>query len=414
MEPGELATFVDGSRLWSRHMTLAEIGATPAGGVNRQALSDEDVQARRRLIDWGAAIGLVPYTDAMANLFLRCAGEDTDAAPVVTGSHLDSQPTGGKFDGVFGVLAGLEALEAMRAAGVEPRRPIELVAWTNEEGSRFAPSIMGSSVFRGQRPLDAMLAVTDADGVAMGDAVARVRAAEPDVAERPLGFPVSAYVEAHIEQGPILEMEDKVIGVVTGIQGKRVFHVEVRGEENHAGTSPRRIRKDALVATVDIIGTLHTEMHDAEDVVKFTVGRLDLAPNAPSVVPARACFSIDLRHPDARTLERLGDRIPEICVARRGPCEVAVRELSDDPPLEFPARMRDLVREAAAGLGIAHMDLPSAAGHDARHMHYLCPTGMIFVPCRGGVSHAESESAEPEHLHDGARVLVEVLRRLAI
>jgi N-carbamoyl-L-amino-acid hydrolase len=349
----------------------------------------------------------------MANLFLRRSGLDDKAPPVVTGSHLDSQPTGGKFDGVFGVLAGLEALEAMHAAHFRPKLPIEVVAWTNEEGSRFAPSMMGSSVFRGQRSLETMLAASDPDGVIMSEALIQVRTAEPDIAQRPLGFPVSAYIEAHIEQGPILEMERKVIGVVTGIQGKRVFHVEVLGEESHAGTSPRRIRKDALVSAVEILGALHAEMHDAEDVVKFTVGRLDLSPNAPSVVPARAYFSIDLRHPDAAALKRLGDRIPEICAAHSGQCEVVAHELSDDPPLKFPARMCSMVREAAARLDIEHMDLPSAAGHDARHMHYLCPTGMIFVPCRDGVSHAESESAESAHLHAGAQVLADVLRGLA-
>jgi len=409
----DLAALVDGKRLWSRHMSMARIGATAAGGVNRQALSDEDIEARRQLMAWGSDIGLVAYTDPMANLFLRLEGEDSEAPPVVTGSHLDSQPTGGKFDGVFGVLAGLEALEAMHAAHFRPRRSIELVAWTNEEGSRFAPSMMGSSVFRGQRSMASMLAVSDSQGTVMSDARARVREAEADVAERPMGFPIAAYIEAHIEQGPILEIEDKVIGVVTGIQGKRVFHVEVCGEESHAGTSPRRIRKDALVSAVAMLGAMHVELHDAEDVVKFTVGRLDLSPNAPSVVPSRATFSIDLRHPDARTLRRLGDRIPEICDAYRGQCEVTARELSNDPPLEFPARMRDLVREAAASLGISHLDLPSAAGHDARHMHYLCPTGMIFVPCRGGISHAESESVEPDHLCQGARVLAQVLSRLS-
>jgi N-carbamoyl-L-amino-acid hydrolase len=274
--------------------------------------------------------------------------------------------------------------------------------------------MMGSALFRGQRRLDDMLAVADADGVTVAQCLARVRAAEPEVALRPLGFPVAAFLEAHIEQGPVLEMEGRSVGVVTGIQGKRVFRVTVTGEESHAGTTPRRLRRDALVAAVDMLGALHRAMHDAEDRVKFTVGRLEVAPNAPSVVPALVRFSIDLRHPEAATLTRLGDAVTGLCQAQRGPCQVQVRELSNDPPLDFPVAMRDAVREAAAGLGIDHMDLPSAAGHDARHLHYVCPTGMIFVPCAAGLSHNEAESAEPRDLHDGARVLVETLARLAV
>jgi N-carbamoyl-L-amino-acid hydrolase len=409
----ELATHVDSARLWSRHMELAEIGATAAGGVNRQALSTEDQQARRLLMSWGGAIGLTPFSDDIGNLFLHYAGSDPDLPPVLTGSHLDSQPTGGRFDGVYGVLAGLEAIEAMVAAGIRPRHGIEVVAWTNEEGSRYAPGMMGSALFRGQRKLEDMLTVIDADGVSVASEMQRLRQAESDVALRPLGFPVAAFVEAHIEQGPILEMQSCTVGVVSGIQGKRVFRVTVSGEENHAGTSPRRLRKDALVAAVEMIHAMHLKMHDAEDVVKFTVGRLDVSPNAPSVVPAEVVFSIDLRHPEASVLERLGDTVNPLCQAHGGPCRVQVAELSNDPPLEFAAPVRDLVRESAQHLNITHMDMPSAAGHDARHLHYLCPTGMIFVPCAGGISHNESESAQPEHLYDGTRVLVETLARLA-
>ncbi|MGI9335430.1 MAG: M20 family metallo-hydrolase [Gammaproteobacteria bacterium] len=409
----DIAAHVDQQRLWSRHMALAEIGATPAGGVNRQALSGEEIAARRLLTDWARSLELRPSSDAIANLFLRYEGTELDAAPVLTGSHIDSQPTGGKFDGTFGVLAGIEAIAAMRDAGFRPRRPIEIVAWTNEEGSRFAPGMMGSALFRGKRNLDDMLAVTDGAGISVAQSVEAVRAAETDIPLGQIGFPVSAYVEAHIEQGPVLEMEGKVVGIVTGIQGKRVFHVTVTGEENHAGTAPRSHRKDALVATTDMMHCLHAEMHDAEDIVKFTVGKLDVWPNAPSVVPARTHFSIDLRHPNAETLARLGDRIAPICSENKGRCEVEVRELSHDPPLDFPDAMQDVIRESAQRLGIPHMDLPSAAGHDARHLHYVCPTGMIFVPCAGGVSHRETESCTASDLYEGTRVLAETLARLA-
>lgn len=394
-------------------MVLAEFGATVGGGVNRQALSVEEIAARKQLIAWARAINLEPFSDNIGNLFLRYPGTDADLPAVLSGSHIDSQPTGGKFDGAYGVLAALEAVHAMHDAGFRPRRSIEVVAWNNEEGSRFAPGMMGSVLFRGHRKLEDMLAITDAEGISVRDCIAQLHAAEPDIALRQLGFEVAAFVEAHIEQGPILEMRNHTIGVVSGIQGKRVFHVCVTGEENHAGTSPRSMRKDALLATVNILAALHAEMHDEQDIVKFTVGRLDVTPNAPSVVPAKTYFTIDLRHPDSTMLNELGDRIAPICAAMCGPCDVEVRELSNDPPLDFVDEIGAVVRASAAALGISHMDMPSAAGHDARHLHYICPTGMIFVPCAQGISHNEAESAEPADLYDGARVLVETLARLA-
>ena len=216
---GELSPHIDQDRLWSRHMTLAEFGATAAGGVNRQALSAHEIAAREQLVAWGRTIGLTPFSDDIGNLFLRYPGTEPDLPPVLTGSHIDSQPTGGKFDGAYGVLAGLEAVEAMYRAGFQPRRSVEVVAWNNEEGSRFAPGMMGSALFRGQRRLEDMLAVRDAEGISVADALARVRAAETDIALRPTGFAVAAFVEAHIEQGPILEMQNCTVGVVTGIQG---------------------------------------------------------------------------------------------------------------------------------------------------------------------------------------------------
>jgi N-carbamoyl-L-amino-acid hydrolase len=238
-------------------------------------------------------------------------------------------------------------------------------------------------------------------------------AAFPAVPERPLGRKVSAYVEAHIEQGPVLEREGFSVGVVTGIQGKRTFRVTVNGEESHAGTSRRQERKDALLAATAMIQALATAMHDREDVVKFTVGRLEIRPNAPSVVAGQAVFSIDLRHPEDATLRSLGDRVSEICSKNAGPCSVQVEELVTAMPLEFPATMRDRIRAAAKTIGLRSMDLPSAAGHDARYLHYVCPTGMIFVPCKDGISHNEAESATPGDLYDGARVLAETLVVLA-
>ena len=409
----DAAKFIDQDRLWRRHMQMAEHGATANGGVNRQALSAEDVDARKMLIGWGAAIGLTAATDPAGNLFLRMAGTDPVADPVMTGSHLDSQPTGGKFDGVYGVLAGLEALEAIRAAGIRPRRSIDVVAWMNEEGSRFAPGMMGSSAFAGATPLEAILPVRDAAGVEVAEGLAAVRAALPDLPVRLLGGPVHAYIETHIEQGPLLERGGYTVGVVTGIQGKRTFAVTVTGEEAHAGTTSRRERKDALVAATAMVQAMNAALGDADDLVKFTVGRFEIKPNAPSVVPALARFSVDLRHPDSAALRALGNQVADLCATHRGPCLVNVVELSTAMSLAFPERMRECIRRHARLLRIPTIDILSSAGHDARYLHAICPTGMIFVPCRAGISHNEAESAEPEHLADGARVLVQTMLELA-
>lgn len=394
-------------------MMLARHGATAAGGVNRQALSLEEIAARRELITWAASAGLAPFSDAAGNLFLRLNGRDPEAPPVLSGSHLDSQPTGGKFDGVYGVLAALEVAEAMVECGHVPTQSIEVVVWMNEEGSRWAPGMMGSAAFTGAAALSDILDVRDANGVTVGQALAQLNSAFPDVPVRPLERAVAAYVEAHIEQGPLLEREGFSVGVVTGIQGKRTFRVTVTGREAHAGTTPRRDRRDALLASTAMIQALYGVMHDEADVVRLTVGRLEVSPNAPSVVPGKAVFSIDLRHPDEATLRALGDRVGAICAEHAGPCRVEVAELTAAMPLDFPPAMRRAIAAAAGRLGLPSMELASAAGHDARYLHRICPAGMIFVPCKEGISHNEAESAQPEDLHDGARVLAETLVALA-
>lgn len=408
-----VAAGVDAARLWAWHEALARHGATASGGVDRQALSAAEIEARRTLIAMAATLGMTPWTDAAGNLFLRLPGGDPASAPVVTGSHLDSQPAGGRFDGIYGVLAGLEAVAALRAAGVAPRRPIDVVSWMNEEGSRFAPGMMGSAAFAGAAPLAALLEVTDAEGVRVHEALAQVRAAFPEVPERPLGGPVHAYVEAHIEQGPVLERAGVPIGVVTGIQGKRTFRVTLRGAQAHAGTAPRAERRDALLAATAAIQALAAAMEDPQDLVRFTVGRLVVTPNAPSVVASRAVFSVDLRHPDPQRLAALGDAVPAICARHAGRCELEIEALVNATATTFPEPMRARVRDAARRCGHASIDLPSAAGHDARHLSAVCPSAMIFVPCKDGISHDEAESARPEDLAAGARVLAEVLAELA-
>jgi beta-ureidopropionase / N-carbamoyl-L-amino-acid hydrolase len=283
----------------------------------------------------------------------------------------------------------------------------------NEEGSRFAPGMMGSAAFTGRRSLADIMTVTDRSGCSVATALAAVLEAERDLARRPLGFPVAGYLEAHIEQGIALQEAGRAIGVVTGMQGKRTFRVEVIGEESHAGTTPRSMRRDALTSAVAIVDALQKEMWDAADTVRFTVGMFDVSPNAPSVVPGKVVFAIDLRHPAANVIERLGDLVPRVCEAARGRCEVRVRELLYEAPLSFPDPVQAHIRAAAVRLRISHMQLPSPAGHDARYLHYVCPTGMIFIPCKDGISHNERESITPEDATAGARVLTEAAFELA-
>jgi N-carbamoyl-L-amino-acid hydrolase len=403
---------VNKTRLWDRLMAFARFGARDDGGVDRQALTDAEIPARAQMIAWGRELGLSPFTDAAANLFLRMEGLDPTLAPVLTGSHIDSQPTGGKFDGAYGVLAALEAVQAMRDAGLVPHRSIEIVAWTNEEGSRFSPGMTGSDLFTGTRKLEDILQDKDATGTRLGDALAHILNADGGVAHRPFGFPVAAFVEAHIEQGPQLERAGIPVGVVTGIQGTRRYRVRVHGEAAHAGTAERHERKDALMAAVRMIAEIDRAAVEPSD-TKLTVGLFEVTPNASSVVPAEVLFSIDLRHPDDAVVDRLDARIREIVAANQAPCRAELREIQYSPSLTFHRRIRALIAAAAEGNGIGCQDIYSTAGHDARQLHYICPTAMIFVPCRGGVSHNPAEWCEPDDLFAGARVLADTVWRLA-
>ena len=407
------AAAVDEARLWSRQMAMAEIGATGRGGVNRAALSDEDRRARALMVAWADALGFEVATDDIANLYIRRPGRRADAAPVVTGSHLDSQPRGGKFDGAYGVIGGFEALEAIARAGVETERPIELVAWTNEEGGRFQPGAMGSAVFAGVLALEDQLGIVDRQGIALGDALAETLASTPGLPRRAFGHPFAAYVEAHIEQGPRLENANTTIGAVTGIQGLYWFTVEVRGEEAHAGTTPLKGRRDALKAAVAMVRSLEELMTDETDMVRFTVGRFECGPGAPSTVPSRVLFTIDFRHPDPAVIARIRPAIAPVCEANARGCTVSVRPTIENAPLRFDTAVIDTVERYAESLGHSVMRLPSGAGHDAGHIAHLCPAGMIFVPCERGLSHNEAENAAPADLAAGAGTLAACLVDLA-
>ncbi len=406
------AAAVDEARLWRRMMDMAQFGATPAGGVNRAAFSPEDIAARKLLIEWAGEFGFATSTDEIGNLYVRRAGT-SDEAPAVTGSHLDSQPKGGKFDGAYGVVGGFEALEAIERAGIKTRRPIDVVAWSNEEGGRFQPGAMGSAVFAGDYPLKDALAAIDPNGVVLADALHETLASTPGMAARNMPFDMAGYVEAHIEQGPRLENDNLTIGVVSGVQGLTWYRVEVFGSEAHAGTAPLKGRKDALKSAVSMVAALEELMADDSDTVRFTVGRFECGPGAPSTVPGHVLFTVDFRHPDLATFVDLGGRIQDVCQANARGCDVTVERTIYSEPVTFDPSVIDLVRSATQALDLPHMEMVSGAGHDAMHVAGLCPAGMIFVPCEKGLSHNEAENATAPDLAAGARVLAACLVGLA-
>lgn len=398
---------IDGRRLLARLDAFAAIGATPAGGVNRPALGPEDRAARALLAGLGAARGFSPFQDAAANLFLRRAGADDGRPPLLIGSHLDSQPTGGRFDGALGTLAALEVLETLEDYGIVTAGPVELVAWTNEEGSRFAPGAFGSQVYAAGAFPRGWQDTLDNDGARLPDELAATLAALPQAAERPLGRPVAGYFELHIEQGPLLEREGALIGVVEGIQGTRWLEVVIEGQVAHAGTTPLADRRDAMAVAAAVIARLQATVMPADVDARLTVGRLTLAPGAVNVIPGEVTFSIDLRHPSGAEIDRLEAEIVALVgeVAADGGCRASVRRSMDVAPARFDARLVGIVEGAAKRRGFPSRRLFSGAFHDALFMARLGPAAMIFVPCRGGLSHNEAEHVEPHQAIAGAQVL---------
>jgi N-carbamoyl-L-amino-acid hydrolase len=403
---------INGIRLAERHRAIARIGATGRGGVDRQALTPEDTEARKLLLSWVQARGYAATADVIGNLFIRRQGARPELAPVMTGSHLDTQPTGGNFDGVFGVLAGLEVLETLDDLDVATPRPIELVVWMNEEGSRFAPPTMGSAVSAGAIPLNRALATRDGNGASVNEALLGQLAQLPGIRMRELGSRGFAFVEAHIEQGPVLEAARCRIGVVTGIQGLHAYEVEVVGFEAHAGTTPVRARQDALVAAITLIGRLRSEVADPADLLRFTVGRFEVAPGSPNTVPGKVVFSIDLRHPDPQVLAQVGRNIVRLCTGEVAGCAVRANVLLQSSPVKFDARIVESVRSAALRRGFSCMELVSGATHDSKYMAGHTPTGMIFIPCERGISHNEVENVLDADLAAGAQVLCDTVLSL--
>ncbi|QZI72551.1 Zn-dependent hydrolase [Pseudomonas protegens] len=395
---------INGQRLWASLMAMAEIGATVRGGSCRLALSDEDRAGRELFAHWCTQAGMTLSVDPIGNLFARRPGSDPHAAPVMMGSHLDTQPEGGRFDGVYGVLAGLEVLRTLNDLGVQTRKPLELVVWTNEEGARFTPAMFGSAVFTGVMALDAALAVRDADGISVAQALQRTGYA----GNRPLGGAVDAYFEAHIEQGPILEDNAKSIGVVSGGQAIRWLDVQVEGRAAHAGTTPMPLRKDALYGAAQMILAVEQVAADFAPQGLTTVGELSVAKSSRNTIPGRLTFTVDLRHHHDQQITAMEQQVEERLerIARQRGLKVRIDRHWLSPATPFDAECVAAVQQAVDGLGYPQQSIVSGAGHDAILLARYCPTAMVFIPCVGGLSHNEAEDVLPEDVCQGADVLL--------
>jgi len=387
--------------------TLATFGPGANGGMNRQALSEEDFQARAWLIEEAKKLGCMVWTDRCANLFIRRDGLE-DLPPVMTGSHIDTQPTGGTLDGCYGVMAGLEVLHALAEAKVQTRRPIEVVVWTNEEGSRFSPGAMGSSAYVDPARLADYLNNTDAAGISVGEALDAHALRFPDLPLRGK-IPTHAFVELHIEQGPVLEQAKVPLGVVSGIQGVRWYQVRCKGASAHAGTTPTPMRRDALLTamqTLDPIDAL-TEALAGED-KRLTFGRWNVHPNAINTIAGEVTFSIDFRHADPAVLEAF-DAGLAACL----PADAELTPLFSHAPTAFDRQVLDVLETACNSTGLAWQSIRSGAFHDAMYLAEHCPTAMLFVPSRDGISHNPLEFTEPAQLQAGVRALAWSLVALA-
>jgi len=404
---------LSGARLWADLHEVAQIGGTPRGGCNRQALTDLDGQARAWLAERATALGCSLHLDRFGNMGLLRPGRDASRKPVGFGSHLDTQPTGGKFDGVLGVLVGLELLRALHEAGAETEAPLMLVNFTNEEGARFSPPMMGSGAAMGIFPAEQVLATTDPTGATFGAELARIgwqgEAALPEMA---------AFLELHIEQGPVLENAGKSVGIVTHALAQRWYDVVVEGAESHGGSAMLG-RRDALMAACHLMAAVEEIALAARapngELGRATVGRVTVHPDSRNVAPGRVWFSVDTRHGDAALLDRMGDalraRAAEIAAARD--VAITVTDFWHSPPTPFDAALVGHLRDAAARRGIPALDMPTGIGHDAVYVARRVPTAMLFVPCHGGLSHNEAESITEQWAEAGLLVLADAILEAA-
>ena len=389
-------------------MKLASIGATPKGGVCRLALTDLDRQGRDFFVAEARAAGCTIRVDAVGNIFARRAGRNNQLPVVMTGSHIDTQPTGGKFDGNYGVLAGLEVIKTLNDAAVTTEAPLEVVVWTNEEGSRFVPVMMGSGAFVGEFSTDVVLGQKDKEGVTVSLALQKIGYAGVDQVDP---HHIAAYFEAHIEQGPVLEANAKTIGVVLGALGQRWYDVVVTGMEAHAGPTPMALRKDALIAASALVHTVNECAMRHAPHARGTVGMMDVYPNSRNVIPGRVNMSVDLRADNDQTLLDMDAalRLAADQLSKAHQVKIDINQVVYFPPQAFSPQLVEAIRAGARTLGLSEMDIVSGAGHDAVYLARVAPTTMIFIPCKDGISHNEIEDALPEHVEAGCNVLLQAM-----
>ena len=398
---------VNSKRLWTRLMQMAQIGATAAGGCNRQALTDEDATGRELFMSWARDAGCEIRLDAIGNIFARRAGQVTTAAPVMTGSHLDTQPTGGKFDGIYGVLAGLEVLDTLNDANIETKHPVEVVVWTNEEGSRFDTAMMGSAVWSGAMALEQAYKLHDLDGASVLAELERIGQLGPDSPREP----VHAAFELHIEQGPILESENLEVGIVTGVQHMCRYRINIRGQETHAGPSPMSLRRDPMMAVTKILGDLYQLAENYSPGARVTIGYIHAEPGSPNTVPAEVIFTADLRHPDS-------EQYAAMLAASENSIKSAINAFDlegeadrvwEAPGVTFDTDCIAAVKNAVHSRGYPSMEMISGAGHDACNIASVAPISMIFIPCEDGLSHNEAENITEAHAAAGANILLDAM-----
>jgi len=399
---------INGQRLWDSLMELAKIGATEKGGVCRLTLTTLDGQGRDLVTRWGREAGLTVTIDKIGNGFMRRAGRNNSLPPIVAGSHVDTQPTGGKFDGNFGVLAALEVVRTLNDHGVETEAPIEVAFWTNEEGSRFVPVMMGSGVFAKVFTLEHAYAATDTEGKTVKDELTRIGYVGP---QEPGDHPIGTYFEAHIEQGPVLEDNNKTIGVVQGVLGIRWFDCTVTGMEAHAGPTPMALRKDAMQVSAQLMQEVVAVALRHAPHGRGTVGMVQVHPNSRNVIPGRVKFSIDLRNSTDALVDQMATELKAYAeqLSKKTGLAIKIDLVSSYPAQAFHPECMSAVERAAEKLGYSNMPAVSGAGHDAVYMARLAPTGMIFIPCKDGISHNEIEYASPEHITAGCNVLLHAM-----
>jgi len=399
---------VNEARLWKSLMDMGQVGALPNGGCCRTALSAADKAGRDLFVRWCREAGCKIAFDLVGNIYATRPGRDPARAPVATGSHLDTQPHAGKFDGIYGVLAGLEVVRALNDAGIETDAPIDVVVWTNEEGVRFGPPLAGSSAYAGTVDVGKIHSAITLDGTTVRQ---DLEATGYLGDESPGARRFDCFVEAHIEQGPILEAEGKTIGVVTRVQGLRWLKVTVTGMDGHAGTTPMDRRRDALLASAEMVVAINRIARETDHWARLTNGRFEVEPNSGATIPGRVTFICDLRHPEHVAIDAIDAELQEAMrgIAQRQGLGIEIERVMEKPPVRFAGEIVDAIRATANRLGYSNMDMLSGAGHDAMNVARVAPTGMIFVPCKDGLSHNEAESAEPGHLAAGAHTLLEML-----